>query len=725
MPLPVPNLDDRRFDDLVAEARARLGSHLPELTQISPGDPLHSLIDLFAWLTETILYRANLIPERQRRVFLNLLQIPLRPARPARGIVCVDASPTSIQLAPLLADGTQLKAGARDITCSGELQPTCLALQVAVKQPLSASALSELGLTLQDLVEQFGLRRGETPTPFLPRRLLPGQDLLDLAQTLDGALYLACIAPRQLDSQLAALRQQLAGIILNIGLAPADTVAGDVVETAAPRPLLWELATTGEAGEAIYLPLEVLADSSRGGRQTGVVRLRLPNNPALLQSFASADPMFSGTGAQPPELADQVDASRVALWLRLRCPEQTDLQLAYLGLNAVDVLALGLRRDLLVGMGTGQPDQVIALPDRDIDPASLQLDIEDNGNWGRWQRVDFLAGQSPEAQVYQLDAQSGQVSFGDGVSAGRRPPLGARLRIAAYLCGGGTAGNLPAASIREIVNGSARHKLRHDWPLRGGLDAETVEQAEQRIPQFLTHRNRAVTRTDFKVITESNPLAPVARAEVRVGFLPGARIEAARRDVPGVVSVFVLPPASPALGHTPKPSRGLLKDVFGYLLQRVLIGTELYVLSPEFVPLAVAVHVQVQEPETEQQTLREVQYALLDYLWPLAPGGARGEGWPLGAAVRSSELLTRVARVAGVQAVTGLSLFRRSGSGWRRLRDSEALELQDYQLPELLGVRVESGAGSPGLPEGLGPLEGAPTPGGSRAVPVPVIPDVC
>ena len=33
MPLPIPNLDDRRFDDLVEDARARLVKHLPELTQ--------------------------------------------------------------------------------------------------------------------------------------------------------------------------------------------------------------------------------------------------------------------------------------------------------------------------------------------------------------------------------------------------------------------------------------------------------------------------------------------------------------------------------------------------------------------------------------------------------------------------------------------------------------------------------------------------------------------
>ncbi len=749
MPLPVPNLDDRRFDDLVAEARARLATHLPELTQIAPGDPVHGFIDLFAWLTETILYRANLIPERQRRVFLNLLQIPLRPARAARGVVCVDAGPTSVLLAPLLQDGTQLKAGKQSLTAVGELQPTCLSLQVLVKQELTAAELGEMGLSLDDLHQQFGLARHEIPTPFQPHRYEPGRDTLRPG-SLDRAFYLACIAPRQLEGQLPLLRKNLAGIILNIAIAPTDDLPAPALEQGAvndlaPRKLVWELASTGEEGEAIYLPLDVLADSSRGARQTGVVRLRLPKNAALFQSFAAADPMFSGLGNQPPELADQVEAGRVAFWLRLRCPDAPDLELGYLALNAVDVLAQGLKQDLLVGMGTGQPDQVIALPDRDIDPASLQLDVEENGAWVRWQRVDFLAGQAAEARVYQLDPQTGYVQFGDGVSAGRRPPTGMRIRAAAYLFGGGSSGNLPAGTVKEIVNGSPRHKVRHGWPLKGGLDAETVEQAEKRIPQFLTHRNRAVTADDFKLITEANPVNPVARAEVRVGFLPGARIEAARTDVPGVVSVFVLPPGAPALGHTPRPTQGLLKDVFGYLLNRVLIGTELYVLSPEFIPLAISVKVQVRDPATETQTLQDVQYALIDYLWPLAPGGALGNGWPMGSAVRPAELLARVARVDGVLSVSRLSLFRQfrflrplsaaqiakkqpadSFSRWRRLGDNEEIPLLHYQLPELLGVRVEAGSGSdlPALPDGIGPLEGQPD-RPQRGVPVPVIPDVC
>ena len=298
------------------------------------------------------------------------------------------------------------------------------------------------------------------------------------------------------------------------------------------------------------------------------------------------------------------------------------------------------------------------------------------------------------------------------------------MRIAAYLFGGGRDGNLAAGLIKEIVNGSPRHKLRHEWPLTGGLDAESVEQAEKRIPQFLTHRNRAVTQTDFKRIAEANPVNPVARAEVKVGFLPGANIAAAREGVPGVVSLFVLPPGAPALGHTPKPTQGLLKDVFGYLLNRVLIGTELYVLSPEFIPVAIGVTVQLRDAETEQQTLQDVQYALVDYLWPLAPGGARATGWPLGTPVRANELITQVARVDGVLAVNRLALFVKGAKGWRRLGESEEVSLKSYQLPELFGVRVESGSGNPGLPGGIGAQEGQLS-AESRAVPVPVIPDLC
>src|SRR3954452_18445039 len=87
MPVPVPRLDDRSAQDLIEDLLRRIPAHTPEWTNPRLGDPGRTLIELFAWLGDTLLYRANLIPERQRLAFLSLLGIGLKPARAATGIV--------------------------------------------------------------------------------------------------------------------------------------------------------------------------------------------------------------------------------------------------------------------------------------------------------------------------------------------------------------------------------------------------------------------------------------------------------------------------------------------------------------------------------------------------------------------------------------------------------------------------------------------------------------
>lgn len=720
MPLPVPNLDDRRFEDLVTEARNRLGNHLPELTHVPPGDPVHGFIDLFAWLTETILYRANLIPERQRRVFLNILQIPVRPARPARGVVCIDAGEYTLHLPAVTAAGSAVSGSGARFTTLGEVQATPLSLAVTAKEAVDPASLPEMGLDLPALAEQYGIPPGDQPTPFRPRHLQPAREGLSLAGALDGdkGYYLAFITPQPLAERREALREALAGITLNIALAPADDQPGDTVEDLRPRALRWELLSKDEDGELVRLPLEVAEDSSRGGRRPGVARVRVPRNADLFEDFATEDPMFLGVGNLPPALPDDLPSERVTFWLRLSCPEEPSLPLGYLGVNGVEVVGQGLAEDVMLGAGTGQPDQVVTLPDRDVAPDSLVLQVEEEGRWVTWHRVDFLAGHGGDARVYRLDAAAGHVHFGNGLQ-GRRPPRGRRIRAESYRFGGGRAGNLPPGALTEL-DGSSRLSVRQEHPTTGGVDAETVEEAERRIPQFLTHRNRAVTLQDFRALALTNPVNAVARAEVKAGFIPGSSIRAVRRDVPGAVSVFVLPPAEPALGNTPRATQGLLKDVFGYLLERVLVGTELYVLSPEPVPLAVSTTVTVRDPSTEQETLRAVRESLVRYLWPLPPGGFEEAGWPLGGDVRDTELLTRVARVPGVRAVNDLALFRRDGSAWSRIPAGQALDLDDYQLPDLRAVEAGSGTGEAPQPRGTGPGDG-----GEGNVPAPVIPDVC
>src|SRR5512138_3845097 len=79
-----PNLDDRQFQDIVDEAKRRIPLLCPEWTDHNVSDPGVTLIELFAWMTEMILYRINRVPERNYLKFLELIGVRLLPPRPAQ-----------------------------------------------------------------------------------------------------------------------------------------------------------------------------------------------------------------------------------------------------------------------------------------------------------------------------------------------------------------------------------------------------------------------------------------------------------------------------------------------------------------------------------------------------------------------------------------------------------------------------------------------------------------
>jgi hypothetical protein len=92
MPLPLPNLDDRRWTDLVEEGRALIPMFAraePRWTDHNIHDPGIMLMELFAWLTEMNIYRLNRVPERHRRKFLALVGFNPRPPRAARALLSI------------------------------------------------------------------------------------------------------------------------------------------------------------------------------------------------------------------------------------------------------------------------------------------------------------------------------------------------------------------------------------------------------------------------------------------------------------------------------------------------------------------------------------------------------------------------------------------------------------------------------------------------------------
>ena len=90
--IPTPKLDDRTFDDIVAEAIRLIPQYCPEWTNFNPSDPGITLIELFAWMTEMVLYRLNRVPDKNYLTFLNLLGIRLKPPQPARAVLTFQMS---------------------------------------------------------------------------------------------------------------------------------------------------------------------------------------------------------------------------------------------------------------------------------------------------------------------------------------------------------------------------------------------------------------------------------------------------------------------------------------------------------------------------------------------------------------------------------------------------------------------------------------------------------
>jgi hypothetical protein len=723
MPLPIPSLDDRRFDDLVAEATTRIEAHTPEWSNIAPGDPGAALIDMFAWLAETILYRQNLIPLRQRRAFMNLLGMPLRPAAPATGVVCIDAGPLPLP-APIPAGQAQFNVGQVTFTSTTDLQPTPLQLVPMIKaRHLEADAASQARL----IALLRTLYACDQPVPFVARPAFGPDGTLRLTDALDNRIWLALVTPKGFTSSAAQVQVALArqGGTLAMGLAPVSDIPGtqafDQATSLPVRTLNWAVFTTDGSGGVRQIPLEVVADTSNGGRAAGVALLRLPSNPALLAPPPppnNGDPMFAGFDGQSPELPVDITPDRLVMWLTLTTADLA-FTLSWLGINAVGIVGQAIEIDEPLGTASGEGDATFTLSGKPVDPASLVVQVwpQNAVQPQTWTRVDNFGGAGRNDTVFVLDPTAGTITFGDGIR-GLRPPAGAVIVAASYAYGGGAATNLQPGTIKAIQPSTAG-TVRHEWPTGGGSDGESVADAERRIPSFLANRDRAVTAEDFQSLAMATPGMALGRATVAQGLMPGTDASATRTGVPGVVSVFVWPSQPIAFGNGPVATLAQLQLVFAWLRQRILIGTQLFVLAAEPVPIYAGVGIRVLNGADALAAGQSVQRALAAYLWPLPPGGPDQSGWALGRTVASDELLTQAARVAGVLAADQVVLYQQSGGAWSAVN---SVMLKPWQVPALQGVGVSTdGSGAPAPP----PLAGDAGTGPSGQTHVPIVPKTC
>jgi predicted phage baseplate assembly protein len=122
---------------------------------------------------------------------------------------------------------------------------------------------------------------------------------------------------------------------------------------------------------------------------------------------------------------------------------------------------------------------------------------------------------------------------------------------------------------------------------------------------------------------------------------------------PGCVTLVVVP-QSP--GPNFKPTPGLLAAVRAYLGRRRPLTTELHVVAPTYVKIAVRVRLHL-APQADAAVAVAGARARLDAFFNPLTGGADGTGWPVGRDVYRSEVLALLQEIAGVHHVDELALL--------------------------------------------------------------------
>lgn len=730
MPIPNPILDDRSYQQLRDELVRRIPVYTPEWTDHNASDPGITLIELFAFLGENLLYRFNQIPETARLEFLRLLQIPLRPATPARALVTMstdkmvktDQGKWSGPLVPL---ESELKAGALPFETQTEVVawPISVVTMGRVKTPApdkdNEPDAFEFAVRAVDAAK---LQPIETAIFYESRIVDLNEAPVDFNGTVDGMIWVAVLneMKKKPDETIPDVREFFKDALINLGFVPDPIVEPMEDVAACPGagstlknvPVEWQIST-GQIvnGEPVYRPITMEGDTTRGLKQEGVVRLRLPNKADKFGPFIPDDLDKLGTGQFPPAL-DEEQEKKLLCWLRVFRHDHSGFgKVLFVGANAAECHQAKKARIEFLGVGNAQPDQRFKVVNKPVIARSLKVEVEEGQAWIKWKEVDGFHASQPDDRHFMVDLEAGEVRFGNGLQ-GLPPQIGQRIRAREYRYGGGAAGNLAPKAISALVD-FPDLKVANPLPARGGAAAESIAEGLSRIPAELRRRDRAVTATDFQELALATPGADVGRAECLPRFHPPTK----RSEAAGVVSVVVWPREDPAHPNAPLPDRNLLRAVCEWLDMRRLVTTELYVIPPTYHKVAVAVGLQVKPGYGIEAVRHWVELVLRQYLAPLPPYGPEGQGWPLGRRVHGPELEAAALQVEGAQFLNELKVAGHDGTNWVQ----GSVNLQKYEVPELVEITVIEGP--------LGSLEPGQTVAAPalppQVVPIPIIREEC
>ena len=635
MVLPAPNLDDRRFQDLVDEAKRFVQQRCPEWSDHNVSDPGVTLIEVFAQMVDQVVYRLNRVPDRNYLKFLDLIGLHRFP--PASATVGV-----TFWLAAIPTEIRQFPAGVVVSTRRTEIED---AIEFTT---------SESGAVYPASFQSVRASTEPDRTRAYDDELTKGQGFSCFASppAVDNALYIG-------------LTDAAPGNVLVLDLK--CTIEGIGVDPLFP-PLVWE-AWNGEVWEQC----EVDRDSTGGINRDGEVILHLPKKHEA-----------------------SVLARVRAGWVRARVIEAVENQPVYSSspmVHEIRAHTIGVTIDAVhahmvgeedLGVSDGSPGQQFPIQQTPVVRfQGARLEISGEGGWRAWTEVLQFADSGPNDQHFVLDGVDGIVAFGPAVREmdgtlrryGATPAKGSTVRLSQFAVGGGLAGNINRGGVQVMVSSfPGIDRVENRKPGVGGRNAETVEEAKIRGPLLLRSRGRAVTAEDFEEIAkEAAPEAARIRCVPAGGDGPQA----------GAVRILVVPQVASDAGRLPferlVPPESLLTTIATALDRKRLIGTRISVEPPVYQGITVVARLRGR-PGVSPVRLQELATtALFRYFHPIE-GGPDSTGWPFGRPVLVGEVNSVLQRVPGVELVEDAMLFGTNSITGRREQNVPRIDLPPNAL---------------------------------------------
>jgi predicted phage baseplate assembly protein len=700
--VPLPNLDDRRWADLVDEGRSLIPVFAPAWTDHNAHDPGITLMEMLAWIAETDIYRVDRIPDSHLLTFLSLIGTGLLPPAAATSVVVFALK--GGQNAVDLPATTLLRSNNGKFQTRSEL----------TVQPVTIAGLQvERDGKLRDVTSDW--QRGK-PISLLGDDPKPGDSFyigfdgrvkrgssLSLHFQFDGDRATA-EARRQLLDELITNSSFACGTLDGCGQTPA-TPPAPTLPPHHSASLVWEVQT----GPNVWQPLDAI-DDTRSFTLSGSVELPSVDTAAAIRTGAIAKPLsyvrarFASGATDAAPVLQRVFVNAVEVEQCIPVAEEWTLATGVIAVGTpplpgsfawllvdfdtsgeissleftsesdgalfVRVLAYQPATNahqgrisveaLRIGTGTGAPHQRFSLRGPHPCGDTLAVYTLEGGSARKARQRSSLLASGPADFDFVLEANVAAVHFGDGQN-GRVPPMGVPVIAVASLTLGEN-GNAPADTICALdqcdhnvallgdVKAVAAKFQRIDNPdaASGGSAEETLAHAEGRVIQLLDQQSRAVTLRDCETLALATPGTNIARAAAIANQHPGFPCYSA----PGFITLVIVPHLPL---RQPVPSPGLLNAVSAYLHPRHVIGTRIVVIGPEYVEIGVIAEVKAFTGQSKVAIGNAVDAALQEFLDPLR-GGPDRTGWPLGRDVYVSEIVEVIVAVPGVDHVLNVQL---------------------------------------------------------------------